>query len=143
MSLMCSNNITVVLAIERYIAVTRPIEYHINVTSSGSSPWRRVALYMVPTVAFSILFNIPKFFEFSSEYVIHQVEVPVEAAAAADDLANNNLTQTANVTKVELRMTDLRTDSNYSFYYVHLARLFVTGIIPISALIYLNSGIYK
>ena len=63
MALMCSNNITVVLAFERFIAVTRPIDYHVNVTSSGVSPWRRVCAYMIPTVLFSVAFNIPKFFE--------------------------------------------------------------------------------
>ena len=36
----------------RYLAVTRPVEYHINVTASGSSPWKRVMKYMVPTVLF-------------------------------------------------------------------------------------------
>ena len=36
----------------RYLAVTRPVEYHINVTASGSSPWKRVMKYMIPTVLF-------------------------------------------------------------------------------------------
>ena len=36
----------------RYLAVTRPVEYHINVTASGSSPWKRVLRYMIPTVLF-------------------------------------------------------------------------------------------
>ena len=47
MSLMCSNNVTVVLAVERFIAVTRPIEYLVIATSSGLSPWRRVSAYML------------------------------------------------------------------------------------------------
>ena len=133
-SLMCSNNITVVLAIERYIAVTRPIEYHINVTSSGASPWRRVLKYLIPTVTFSILFNIPKFFELDSVTHTNQVEV-------FNDVTNSS--ELVNVTSVGYKMTDLRLDSNYALYYVHLARLFVTGIIPFSALVYLNKGIYR
>ena len=40
------------LCVLRYLAVTRPVEYHINVTASGASPWRRVMRYMVPTVLF-------------------------------------------------------------------------------------------
>ena len=35
-----------------YLAVTRPVQYHINVTASGASPWRRVMRYMIPTVLF-------------------------------------------------------------------------------------------
>ena len=59
----CSTYITVVLALERYRAVWRPIEYHNNVNSSPH-PWRRVfKSYIVPVVIFSILFNLPKFFE--------------------------------------------------------------------------------
>ena len=73
MSLMCSNNVTVVLAVERFIAVTRPIEYHVNVTLSGQSPWRRVSAYMVPTILFSIAFNVPKFFEIKGVPDIRQV----------------------------------------------------------------------
>ena len=53
--------ITVVLALERYRAVWRPVEYH-NIVN-GSNSWRRVAGYIVPVVVFSVLFNIPKFFE--------------------------------------------------------------------------------
>ena len=77
MSLMCSNNITVVLAVERFIAVTRPIDYHVNVTSSGVSPWRRVTAYMLPTVAFSVAFNIPKIFEVDHEPVTEEVRVMI------------------------------------------------------------------
>ena len=77
MSLMCSNNVTVVLAVERFIAVTRPIDYHVNVTSSGQSPWRRVSAYMVPTVLFSIAFNVPKFFEIKGVPDIRQVRVRI------------------------------------------------------------------
>ena len=52
---------TVVLALERYLAVSKPIEYH-NATL-GINPWRRVMNYIIPVVVFSIIFNIPKFFE--------------------------------------------------------------------------------
>ena len=52
---------TVVLAFERYLAVSKPIEYH-NATL-GINPWRRVMNYIIPVVLFSIIFNIPKFFE--------------------------------------------------------------------------------
>jgi hypothetical protein len=39
------------------------------------SPWRRVGLYMVPTVLFSIAFNLPKFFEFLVEWKPNQEEI--------------------------------------------------------------------
>ena len=52
---------TVVLALERYLAITKPIEYHNAI--QGHNPWRRVLSYVVPVVICSALFNIPKFLE--------------------------------------------------------------------------------
>ena len=53
--------LTVVLALERYRAVWRPVEYHNNV--NGVNPWHRVFQYLVPVVVFSVAFGMPKFFE--------------------------------------------------------------------------------
>jgi hypothetical protein len=107
----------------RYFAVTKPLEYHMATVTSG--PWRRVANYMVPTVVFSILFNTPKFLE------LEQYQYDTEDA---DDF---------NSTVVDFRPTALRLNQNYSFYYVHLTRLFITGIIPFGALVFLNLSIYR
>ena len=59
--LCCSIYVTLSLAVERYRAVWRPVEYHNNV--NGINPWRRVASYICPVVAISVVFNFPKFFE--------------------------------------------------------------------------------
>ena len=76
---------------------------------------------MVPTTIFSVLFNIPKFWE---------LEVRV---------ANT----TINDTIYDVDATDLRRNPNYSFFYVHLLQFFVKGIIPFGALLFLNLGIYR
>ena len=62
-SLMSSMTTTVVLAVERFLAVTKPVEYHLAIVASANRPWRRVMQYMIPTVVFCVLFNLPKFFE--------------------------------------------------------------------------------
>ena len=63
MIVCCCTYITVVLALERYRAVWRPIEYH-NTVNSSPNPWRRVCFeYIIPVVLGSIIFNLPKFFE--------------------------------------------------------------------------------
>ena len=49
---------TVVLALERYRGVWRPVEYRNSVLSGN--PWRRVFMYIAPVVILSILFNVPK-----------------------------------------------------------------------------------
>ena len=52
---------TVVLALERYIAVCHPL-FHRDLVHTHSIT-KRVALYTVPVVIVSLLINIPKFFE--------------------------------------------------------------------------------
>ena len=77
---------------------------------------------MVPTTIFSVLFNIPKFWE---------LEVRV---------ANTTINDTM---LYDVDATDLRRNPNYSFFYVHLLQFFVKGIIPFGALLFLNLGIYR
>lgn len=60
-AIVASIFMTVVLALERFLAITRPIEYHNAI--QGLNPWRRVMNYVIPVVVCSAVFNIPKFFE--------------------------------------------------------------------------------
>jgi hypothetical protein len=70
--LCCSIYITVALALERYRAVWRPVEYHNK--CKGVNPWRRVVLsYVMPVIIFSAFFNIPKFFEV--KFVIDPIDI--------------------------------------------------------------------
>ena len=48
-----------------------------------------------------------------------------------------------NESVIEFRATPMRVDENYSFYYVNLTRLIVTGIVPFGALAMLNFSIYR
>ena len=105
------------------MAVTWPVDYHMATVSSG--PWRRVAGYMVPTVIFSVLFNVPKFFELEENYILWQDE------------------DGFNLTRIEFKPTELRLHPDYSYYYVNLVQLIVKGILPFGALVFLNLGIYR
>ena len=60
-SILSSIFMTVVLALERYLAITKPIEYHNAI--QGTNPWKRVWMYIIPVVIFSAIFNLPKFAE--------------------------------------------------------------------------------
>ncbi len=59
---------TVVVALERYIAVSRPIDTFVvgggGESDGTAAAWRKVLLYVGPAIAFSVGFNIPTFFEF-------------------------------------------------------------------------------
>ena len=62
-NLCCSTLMTLVLALERYLAISKPVEYHNTIRSSGY--WGRILRYVVPVILFSFTFHIPKFFEFN------------------------------------------------------------------------------
>ena len=49
----------------------------------------------------------------------------------------------SNVTSVDFSPTTLRMNPDYSLYYVHLTHLFIKGILPFGALVFLNLGIYR
>ena len=51
-------------------------------------PWRRVAFYMVPTLAFSVAFNLPKFFEFVIQWAPTSRAVVVDAATNETRIEN-------------------------------------------------------
>ena len=53
---------TVAVAIERYIAVYHPLDYN-RVVQDSTSHLRRLLCYLLPVIVFSVVFNIPKFFE--------------------------------------------------------------------------------
>ena len=63
--LVLSIYMTVTLAMERYRAISKPIDYHTIIVSGKQ--WERVFHYVVPVVIFSVLFNMPKFFELTAE----------------------------------------------------------------------------
>ena len=52
----------------RYIAVHNPIDYNQSMNDAGAIK-RRLCKYLLPVLAASILFNLPKFFEAQIEYV--------------------------------------------------------------------------
>lgn len=56
---------TVVVALERYVAVSKPFNVYLENTGDGHIlRWRKLSQYVGPVVAFSVFFNIPTFFEF-------------------------------------------------------------------------------
>lgn len=78
MVMVASIYTTVVVALERYIAVSRPLDAYV-MADDAPSAWRKVLIYVGPAIAFSIAFNIPTFFEFC----VVASALPAAAAATA------------------------------------------------------------
>ena len=98
------------IASERFLAVCRPLLYRKR--SLRTSSFIHLLTFILPGLLFAIIINVPKFFE---------VELVFEGG------------------KVDFRMTDLRKDINYIYYYTHWTRLLATGIIPLVFLVTTNT----
>ena len=71
--MMSSIYCTVIVAFERYIAVSRPISAFVQ---DGGGSWKKVFIYILPMLAFTILFNAPKFLEFCARIENIEQECP-------------------------------------------------------------------
>ena len=105
--------LTVAVSIERYLTICRPL-YH------RAHSWK-APMYFVPILAFSILYNVPKFFELGW---------------AKPD----NKTQISNLTEVPnyVMPTDLRKNEIYFQVYFVWSNFILNGIVPFVLLITLN-----
>ena len=56
---------TIVVALGRYLAVAKPIS---TMVRSGKGNWKTVMMYLMPVLVFSVLFKLPIFWEFYSEW---------------------------------------------------------------------------
>ena len=93
---------------------------------TGGPDWRITLKYTVPNIVFSVIFNLPKFFEFDVQEIV-------------ETNSETNMTYA----KINLNPTNLRLDDNYVYYYVNWSRFLVSGLIPLVGLTVLNFAIYR
>ena len=118
----CESYLLMSIALERLLAVVRPIWYrNARLRLSG---WWHAAVFILPTVILSVSLNVPKFFELELVYV--------------------NVTDTTNTTRqvMDFAVTPLRLDPDYILYYIHWTRSLGTGVLPIVFLLVTNTSIY-
>ena len=81
---------------------------------------------MLPVILFSVIFNLPKFFEYH-----------------LDKMEFFNVEKNKTEIHLKLNPTELRLNDNYVFYYINLSRLMVSGLFPLISLTFLNFAIYR
>jgi len=110
------------IALERLLVVWKPIRYRVGILRRS----RRIhsLVFIVPPIIISFLINIPKFFE--TELVYFNV---------TNKFGNQDYL-------LDYRVTALRDDPDYIYYYIHWFRNLFTGIIPIIFLVIINTTIY-
>ena len=111
---------TMVVGIERYIAVhqpTRRLPSQLTMVATGScTHTKRLLKYVVPTTIISLLFNLPKFLE--SRLVYENKEVYIE-------------------------VTELRIATWYVTWYLNWANFIMLGAIPFTIISILNYKIHR
>jgi hypothetical protein len=116
---------TIVLALDRYISTNHPIAY--QRLGSGSKSYALCYLiYVLPVTVFSVLFNLPVFFELD----VYEKE----------ELYHSTTEWHLNSTIIP---TELRLHPYYMTYYRGYGRLFITGILPFVALLFFNIMVFK
>ena len=110
----CDSFLIMSIALERLLAVWKPIRYRTGIVRRSKRV--HALVFILPPILVSTTINIPKFFE---------TELYVDSTTSQWDF----------------RVTDLREDSNYIYYYILWFRNIVTGIIPIAFLIIVNGAI--
>lgn len=121
--------LTVLIACERYLAVCHPIAY--RQMSISSSNRQRLLLYLLPCFIVSIVLNIPKYFE--TVIVTNPTTIEKE---------NGSILLGSVEYETTVILSDLRANPIYTKYYTFLTRLLVTGILPITSLLFFNLNIY-
>ena len=107
------------ISAERYLAVKKPIQF--NITKVKNSKRIHFLTFILPAFALAFTFNVPKFFE------TELVQI---------DKFNKDDNNTEEIYDYEI--TSLRMNPKYIFYYIHIARLLVMGILPFLALLVIN-----
>ena len=139
MAMCCSIYTTIVLTLERYQAITSPIEYRNR--SASLSLGKRLFTSIVPVMLFSFLYYTPKFFDLYLE------EVSDCEWKNNSSLLNNSwiIITEENITEcdTELRIypSDLRIHQQYIFWYLNVSNVIVTCLIPVGFLVFLNCRI--
>ena len=112
------------ISAERYLAVKKPIQF--KITKVKNSTRIHFLTFILPALVLAFIFNIPKFFETK---LVKIESFNIEA----------NLTKEL----YDYEITSLRLNPDYIFYYIHLARLVVMGILPFLSLLVINVLIFK
>ena len=153
---------TVVLALNRYSAVSQPISTYVN---SATGTAKRVLINISLVLLFSTLFTLPRFFEFYVEWItigcINNIRVKDFGFVQNETLKefnqslylisrNENFSFDATpandsiemATILDFRVNEFRKSPYYQLYYINIAQNLVTGFIPLILLGVVNCSVY-
>ena len=135
----CSEYMVIVLALERYHALSNKEEYHPARLPNRNklkeyflNHWRSLIKYVCPLIILSLLFHIPRLFESKI------IEEKFCTMVSINESSSTCLCHTLE----SVRETNLRNNRFYILWYLNVTNIIVTVIIPIVALVYLFCKIF-
>ena len=136
----CSMYMTVILALERYNALTKPAAHfrnnkqhsiggigNNNFLGHFQTHWIRIVKYVGPIIIFSTLFYAPKYMEL---YLAKNIK------------CNATTDENSDCSEYVIALSDMRKSDGYVLWYLNVMNLIVTTIIPLISLMYLNFNVY-
>ncbi|XP_046398174.1 FMRFamide receptor [Ischnura elegans] len=113
--------LTLTVTLERWVAVCHPLK------ARSLCTLRRARIHVAIAMAFSLLYNLPRFWE------VHMVKQTLFLTGPPP----------SNITIYELKASPLRADKTYISVYVNWSYLIVMYVLPFGGLAFLNAAIYR
>ena len=144
---------TIGIAYERYKSRRNPIEQEHNLQNS-TSQIKRLLLYIIPILAFSTIFNIPKFLELKLIYAPSEVHKYIQNIQGQASITTNfveNLQHSSDMIPTwkdailvpEIYISDFLIANQHYLVYYYWTCVFILGVLPFTFLIFLNFHICK
>ena len=135
---LCSSiYMTIALTLERYQAITSPVQYRAR---GNANMTKRLLTYVLPVLLVTLFYYAPKFFD---------LEVVKELNCNSGSSDKNSSIETDGVNKnfsctheYVLLPSPLRTNHHYVLWYMNISNLILTAFIPVVSLLYLSCKIY-
>ena len=133
---------TVTLALQRYISITKPLDIMMRDRQINKPTWTHTFKFTLPVLLFSIVYMIPEFFEFSIQR--HNFEdignnTDLNHTVVLEKFVNDGFTNIS----TEIVVSDLRKSDTYVLAYITVGNFIITGLIPLILLAYFNFYIYQ
>ena len=134
---------TLVLAFERFQAITNPMKFRIRGVRTSMN--QELCTHVLPGVIFAVIYYLPKFFELEVGRIRKQCNhfdnmTSISINGTAEEAINMGATGIC-TSKYIVVPTNLRRNHVYVFWYIIVSNLTLTALIPLCVLTFLNGKI--